>query len=78
MVIQSIIAQTAANATREATARDAGRSGLFIQRRTRTAAAAHAIVVVGVVVVVTRHGTDRNRKSVVTSQYRINRRSMPG
>jgi len=76
------IAQTAADATREPTARDAGRSGLFIQRRTRTAAAAaaaHAIVVVvvGVVVVVIRHGTDRNRRaesvspSVVPNQSTI-------
>lgn len=64
MATQSIIAQTATNATREATARDAGRSGLFIQRRTRTAAAAHAIVVVGVA----RHGTDRNRNSVVSTE----------
>lgn len=72
----SIIAPTTADATRELTARGAGRSGLFIQQRTRTtAAAAHAIVVVvvGVVVVVIRHGTDRNRASVG-----INRRSMPG
>lgn len=60
------IALTAADATREPTARDAGRSGLFIQQRTRTAAAAHAIVVavVGVVVAVIRHGTDRNRASI--------------
>lgn len=65
IIIKSIIALTARDTTREPTARDAGRSGLFIQR-TRTAAAAAAaartIVVVGVVVVI-RHGTDRNRAS---------------
>jgi hypothetical protein len=66
IIIKSIIALTARDTTREPTARDAGRSGLFIQQRTRTAAAAAAaartIVVVGVVVVI-RHGTDRNHAS---------------
>lgn len=62
IIIKSIIALTVTDTTHEPTARDAGRSGLFIQQRTRTAvAAARTIVVVGIVVVVIRHGTDRNR-----------------